>query len=61
MSFERPYPNRKDRRQPYRHSARDLQSCRPHGGCPWCLDNRRYASRKASARAEDSRKDWESS
>jgi hypothetical protein len=61
MSFERPYRNRKDRRQPYRHSARVFVSCRPRGGCPWCLGNRRHASRKARDRAADSRKDWQTS
>lgn len=33
MSFDKHYPNRKDRRKPYRRRGKYDASCRPHGGC----------------------------
>lgn len=40
MSFDKHYPNRKDRRKPYRRRGKYDASCRPHGGCPWCERDR---------------------
>lgn len=34
MSFNKPYPNRKDKRKPYYGSKRFDKSCRNHGSCP---------------------------
>ena len=40
MSFDPNYPNRKDRRKPYRKSKRFDRSCRNHGSCAYCRANR---------------------
>lgn len=56
MSFDRPYPNRKDRRRPYRgkrkSAAVDTQ-CRNHGACPWCRGNRTIQDTRARESAEE--------
>lgn len=46
MPFDTDYPNRKDRRKPYRKSAAFDRSCRPHGGCPYCERGRRHFDHK---------------
>lgn len=40
MSFDKDYPNRKDIRKKYRKSKRFDRSCRNHGNCPYCRENR---------------------
>lgn len=46
MSFDNYYPNRKDHRSKY-YDSRDVdRTCRSHGSCPWCKDNRLYKRRK---------------
>jgi len=46
MSFYKVYPNRKDhRKQPYGSKAID-SSCRNHGDCPWCAQNRKHKEKK---------------
>jgi len=52
MGFDNYYPNRKDRRKPYRRSARFDYHCRPHGGCGWCEGNRIYRTLKANIDAK---------
>lgn len=39
------------RRKPYRKSRRFDKTCRCHGSCPWCRENRLYQARKAEAAA----------
>jgi len=34
------YPNRKDHRKPYHGAKAISHSCRNHGSCPWCKENR---------------------
>jgi hypothetical protein len=54
MGFDKRYPNRKDWRRQYRPNRRgSVRSCRPHGGCPWCLGNRRHQFNKQLLRAGD--------
>lgn len=57
MSFYKQYPNRKDRRKPYRDSRRFDSSCRNHGGCQYCEQGRLYQYLKEKARAEDAIKE----
>lgn len=40
MTFDKNYPNRKDRRSPYYKSGKHDRTCRPGGGCPYCEGNR---------------------
>ena len=58
MSFDTEYPNRKDRRKPYRKSAAFDPSCRPHGGCPWCEGNRKHAEIVRKQATEDDFQAW---
>ena len=46
MGFDNVYPNRKDWRKPYRRSKRFDCTCRNHGSCEWCRNNRLYFDRK---------------
>lgn len=47
MSFDKHYPNRKDRRKQYhRRAERNDMTCRPHGGCPYCKNNRLHTHKK---------------
>lgn len=48
------------RRRPYRKSRAFDASCRCHGGCPWCYENRMHATRKRlAACAESERELWQ--
>jgi len=40
MSLDKAIYYRKEYRKPYYRSGRFDYSCRPHGGCPYCLSNR---------------------
>ena len=46
MSFDKDYPNRKDRRKPYKGSKVFDRSCRNHGGCDYCKDTRTFKKRQ---------------
>lgn len=51
MSFDNYYPNRKDRRKPYRKARRFSSSCRNHGSCGYCMHGRLYNKRKTELAA----------
>lgn len=53
MSLERAIEHGKEHRKPYYRSARFDRSCRPHGGCPYCLRNREYGKVKREFDAEE--------
>ena len=44
MSFDNNYPHRKDWRKPYRKSKRFDRSCRPHGNCGYCEQDRLFTN-----------------
>ena len=46
MSLDKNYPNRKDQRKPYYGSKRHDRSCRNHGSCGYCENNRLFNSQK---------------
>ena len=46
MSFDKNYPNRKDWRKPYRKSKAWDRTCRNHGACSYCENNRLYKARR---------------
>ncbi|MGH9388944.1 MAG: hypothetical protein ACRD1Z_04960 [Vicinamibacteria bacterium] len=52
MSFDKDYPNRKDRRKPYRGSKRFDSSCRHGGRCGWCRGNRTFNTVRRKTEAE---------
>ena len=53
MSFDKDYPNRKDRRRPYRGSKDFDRSCRNHGSCDWCASNRQHQASRAESMVSD--------
>jgi hypothetical protein len=58
MSFDKYYPNRKDQRKPYYRSGKYDSSCRPHGGCKWCENNRLIQERKEMLRVKEILRDF---
>jgi len=46
MSFDIEYKNRKDHRKRFYGSKQFDRSCRNHGGCGYCLDNRLHNAKK---------------
>lgn len=54
MSLDKAIASGKEKRKPRRKSAAFDASCRPHGGCPFCLGNRRHQRAKQEAAADDS-------
>lgn len=57
MGFDKVYPNRKDKRKPFRKSARFDRSCRHGGSCDYCLGNRTHNTDKKIAQSNDKLKD----
>lgn len=56
MAFDNYYPNRKDHRRVYdkRDGAKRFdRSCRNHGGCTYCLSNRRISWIRRLLKAQD--------
>lgn len=51
MSFDNYYPNRK--------SKRFDRSCRNHGSCQWCEENRMHNTIKRQMAAEDNYENYE--
>jgi hypothetical protein len=52
MSLEKAIQHGKEHRKPYRGSKRFDRSCRNHGGCPYCENNRAHPLKKALVRTE---------
>lgn len=46
MSLNKAVENNKEYRKPYHGSKAIAKSCRNHGGCPWCEENRKYKDLK---------------
>jgi hypothetical protein len=46
MSFDKDYPNRKDRRKRYYNAKSFDRSCRNHGSCAHCLESRMHKHKK---------------
>jgi len=46
MGLEKAIKSGKEHRKKYYGAKRIDRSCRNHGGCPWCEENRTYQSRK---------------
>ena len=45
MSLNKAIEHGKEKRKPYYRSKRFDRSCRNHGGCPYCLDNRFHSTK----------------
>ena len=46
MSLDKAIAHGKERRKPYIGSKAFDPSCRNHGGCPWCEENRKFRFRE---------------
>ena len=55
MSLEKAVKHGKEKRKGYYGSQAFDHSCRPHGGCPYCENNRKFSDKKA--RLKSSRKE----
>jgi hypothetical protein len=47
-----------EHRKPYKGSKAIDPSCRNHGGCPWCEENRKYRYIKNIYRTSDRLKEY---
>jgi len=46
MSMDKAIKYKKEHRKPYYGSKAIDRTCRNHGGCPWCEENRMYKNIK---------------
>ena len=53
MSFDKAIKYGKEHRKPYRGGKAIDPSCRNHGGCPWCEENRQIQQIKAKLLAQE--------
>ena len=57
MSLDKSIEHGHDHRKQYYGSKAIDKSCRNHGGCPWCEENRNHKHRKREQAMEDREKD----
>ena len=53
MSLEKAIKSGKEHRKPYRGGKAIDKTCRNHGGCPWCEENRKHKYIKTSQKMLD--------
>ena len=58
MSLDKAIEHGKEKRKPYRGSKAFDPSCRNHGGCPWCEENRKHKFRDKYSRGEEQMIQW---
>lgn len=56
MSLRKAIKYGKEHRKPYKGSKDFDKSCRNHGGCDYCKDNRLYSANKALEAAKEQMK-----
>ena len=59
MSLDKAIAHGKERRKPYRGSKSIDPSCRNHGGCLWCEENRKHKFIDQYAEKNNMSKWWE--
>lgn len=59
MSLDKGITHGKEHRKPYYRSGKYDRTCRPHGSCDWCRDNRRIGDLKRADAATESQEDRE--
>lgn len=52
MSLDKAIEHGKEKRKPYRRSKRFDRSCRNHGSCTWCMENRLHKFNKCEEKAK---------
>ena len=60
MSLNKAIEYGKEHRKKYRGSKAIDKTCRNHGSCEWCRDNREYKNRKRIKSAYDQLKEYKS-
>jgi hypothetical protein len=58
MSLDKAILHGKEKRRPYRGAKAFDASCRNHGSCPWCRDNRLFNNRRRKFAAEEKVREW---
>ena len=53
MSLDKAVQHRKEKRKPYYGSKAVDRSCRNHGNCPWCKENRLHKFRDKKPMMEE--------
>jgi hypothetical protein len=57
MSLDKAIKNGKEKRKQYRRSKLIDHTCRNHGSCSWCEENRKYGNHKRDQSAKDKLED----
>lgn len=60
MSLNKAIKHKKEHRKEYYGSKAVDKTCRNHGSCAWCEENRRYREYKLEEAADIDEKEWES-
>ena len=58
MSLDKAIEHSKEKRKPYSGSKAIDKSCRNHGGCGWCLENRQYSTLKREEAARQREEEY---
>lgn len=53
MSLDKAIKHKKEKRKPYIKAKAVDKSCRNHGNCKWCENNRTYKNRKRKEVGEE--------
>jgi len=53
MSLDKSIKHGKEKRKPYYRSGKFDPTCRPHGGCPWCENNRLHKKKQKEGSCQD--------
>lgn len=59
MALDKAIENGKEHRKMYYGAKAVSCSCRNHGTCEWCLNNRMYQATKENEKALDKMREWE--
>lgn len=57
MALDKAIQHGKEHRKPYKGGKAIDRTCRNHGGCPWCEENRKYKNIKRLQKALDKLKE----
>ena len=57
MSLNKAIEHNKEYRQKYKNAKSVSKSCRNHGGCVWCCNNRTYQGNKLKEKIKSELKD----
>lgn len=59
MSLDKAVDHGKEHRKPYRGAKAVDCTCRNHGSCSWCKENRTYKNTKRLAKVKGKMEDYE--